>query len=87
MICEMCETETMTPVSPRWHTFCGELSAAVLSLGCKHDFSHAKRIMNKMGGIDVPASLAFFKQHGGYCDDEILLNVMCHFDSMEEEHE
>jgi hypothetical protein len=28
-----------------------------------------------MGGINVEASLAYFKDHGGYCDCEILLNV------------
>jgi hypothetical protein len=31
--------------------------------------------MHKMGGINVEVSLAYFEDHGGYCDCEILLNV------------
>jgi hypothetical protein len=36
---------------------------------------YAKKVMAEMGGIDIPASLEFFKAHGGYCDCEILFNV------------
>jgi hypothetical protein len=31
--------------------------------------------MERMGDIDIPASLEFFKAHGGCCDCEILMNV------------
>jgi hypothetical protein len=31
--------------------------------------------MTEMGNVDIPASIAFFEEHGGYCDCEILLNV------------
>jgi hypothetical protein len=27
--------------------------------------------MHKMGGFNVDASLAYFEDHGGYCDSEI----------------
>jgi hypothetical protein len=36
---------------------------------------YSKQVMNEMGNIDIPASLAFFKDHGGFCDCEILFNV------------
>jgi hypothetical protein len=72
----MAETEILTPTSPRWNEFLGQLSEAVLSAGCKDDFAHAKRIMGEMGAVNIPGSLSYFKQHGGYCDVEILLNVM-----------
>lgn len=37
----------------------------------------AERIMAAMGGIDIPASVAFFRSRGGFCDCEILLNIVC----------
>jgi hypothetical protein len=72
----MAETEILTPTSSRWNEFLGQLSAAVLSAGCNYGFEHAERIMGAMGAVNVPGSLSYFKQHGGYCDVEILLNVM-----------
>jgi hypothetical protein len=42
----------------------------------EHVHRHAKGVMATMGGIDTAASLDFFKAHGGYCDCEILLNVV-----------
>jgi hypothetical protein len=27
-------------------------------------------------GVDIPATLAYFEDHGGYCDCEVLLNVI-----------
>jgi hypothetical protein len=27
-------------------------------------------------GVDIPATLAYFDDHGGYCDCEVLLNVI-----------
>jgi hypothetical protein len=70
------ETEILTPTSPRWNEFLSQLSVAVLSAGCKHDFNHAKRLMGAMSAINIPESLSYFRERGGYCDVEILLNVM-----------
>jgi hypothetical protein len=80
----MSETEILTPASLRWREFLGSAFIGLSSSGCKHNFSHAKRIMSDMGGVDIAGSLAFFKQYGGYCDVEILLNLMCHFDDLEQ---
>ena len=81
----------LTPQNPRWGEFVDRLSAALYvddeSWQCDGDESnnrttpeqvhrHAKGVMATMGGIDTAASLDFFKAHGGYCDCEILLNVV-----------
>jgi len=69
--------EVLTPESPRWEQFTDMLDSMEW---CDGDAGpnvhrHAKAIMAAMGGIDIEASLAFFEDHGGYCDCEILLNV------------
>jgi hypothetical protein len=79
----MSTVEVLTPQSPRWNGFCNRLAQAMHmtdeSWHCDGDGPHvhryAKQIMAEMGGIDVPASLAFFESRGGYCDCEILFNV------------
>ena len=41
------------------------------------DKSRAVRILEQMGGdIDIPGSVADFEEHGGFCDCEIILNVV-----------
>jgi hypothetical protein len=35
-----------------------------------------KRVLKLMGHVDVEASIDFYKQHGGYCDCEVMLNVV-----------
>lgn len=45
------------------------------------DKSKAKAILESMvresmANIDVEKSLAYFEEHGGYCDCEILFNVL-----------
>jgi Protein of unknown function (DUF2695) len=77
-------SETLTPKSNRWETFIDALGRAVQIDGCGRDettdryldvYRQSKRIMADMGNVDIPASLAFFQNHGGHCDCEILLNV------------
>ena len=36
---------------------------------------HAEAVLTELGGIDIDGTLAFFREHGGYCDCEILFNV------------
>jgi hypothetical protein len=80
--------EVLTTDSPRWNEFAGLLNEAIYISDTEwrcdgdggwgpnpHRFRYAKRVMEAMGGIDIPASLAFFKDHGGGCDCEILANV------------
>ena len=69
--------EVLTPDSQRWEEFCEELDAAIAEYGCAAGTNkdNAKAVMRKMGSIDVEGSLAYFEDHGGYCDCEILMNV------------
>jgi hypothetical protein len=39
------------------------------------DKNLAAAIMQSMGDVDIPASLAYFEHLGGYCDCEILFNL------------
>jgi Protein of unknown function (DUF2695) len=83
--------DVMTPDHPRWNEFAAALAQKMewfhdgRTWLCDGDGSgasdpakvhrHAKHVLAEMGGIDIPASLAYFGEHGGYCDCEILWNV------------
>ncbi len=74
----------MTPNHDRWDEFCERLGGTE---GCDFqedgtwkclggtDKTFAIAILIDMGGVDIPASLSFFEQNGGFCDCEILFNV------------
>ena len=80
----------MTPEHPRWKEFCSRLAgpdgcnfrekvpgdAASATWNCRGgtDKTFAAKILRDMG-MDVERSLAFFDEHGGHCDCEILFNV------------
>ena len=66
----------MTPKHPQWRVFCEELARAIRRYGCDGGTSQrqAEKILPKYG-INIDESLAYFNEHGGYCDCEILLNV------------
>jgi Protein of unknown function (DUF2695) len=70
----------LTPKDPRWKKFCAALSDLVIKHKCRHGYLHAEPLMREMGDIDVPGSIKFFQEHGGFCDCEILFNIMCTHD-------
>ena len=39
------------------------------------DKTLAAKILNKMGNVNIKATLEYFEENGGYCDCEILMNV------------
>ena len=71
------EKQPMTPESPRWGEFAEALAKALDKEPCataqlpERAHLQATKVMLEMGGVDIPASIAFFKKHGGYCDCEI----------------
>ena len=80
----------MTPAHPLWGTFKDRLEGPEgcdfqkdrpdhpgISWKCKggHNQDFAKAILSTLPDIDVDASLAYFAEHGGHCDCEILFNV------------
>ncbi len=68
--------EILTPKSSDWNKFTNALDAALHKYGCDgKTLRLARVIMTMMPGIDVDGSVAFFEEHGGFCDCEIFLNV------------
>jgi hypothetical protein len=80
--------EVLTPQSPRWTQFTDRLNEVLYvsdtQWRCDGDQGHgpnpnhyryAEAVMSQMGGVDIPNSIAFFQDHGGHCDCEILFNV------------
>jgi hypothetical protein len=81
--------EVMTPQNLRWKSFADALYRAMEwnENGWKCDGNlneaerpervhrYAKAVLASMGGVDIKKSLAFFEEHGGGCDCEILFNV------------
>jgi hypothetical protein len=79
--------KTMTPRHPLWKKFAERLDGpegcnfkdinGKFTWSCKGgmDKSKAKAILESMADIDVEKSLAYFDEHGGHCDCEILFNV------------
>lgn len=63
--CNFHRTNPHDPKSATWK--CWKCSS-------RPDFELARPILSKMG-CDVEASIAYFREHGGYCDCEILFNV------------
>jgi hypothetical protein len=85
-VTEGTELEIMTREHPRWDEFCDRLEGpegcnfrqdenGKWIWDCDNDQSLAIAILEKMGAIDIPDSLEYFEEHGGYCDCEILMNV------------
>jgi hypothetical protein len=69
--------EVLTPDSPLWEAFVEQLEAAIDENGCAAGTNkdNAIAVMDRMDGVDINGSLAYFEDHGGYCDCEILMNV------------
>jgi hypothetical protein len=72
----MSNTSILNPESPRWDEFAARLNSAVLAIGCRHDTSCAETMMCSMDNIDIAGSLAFCQRHDGFCDCEIIYNVV-----------
>lgn len=84
----------MSPKHPRWRNFIRRLEgregcnfrekkpgdATSITWRCRggHDKTYATAILKKVGGIDIAGSLAYFDDHGGHCDCEIVFNVSTH---------
>lgn len=74
---EAAETTIMTMFNPRWPEFLEKLGSTISAEKCDSSTLRLSvRLLRSMDGIDVEKSLAFFRANGGYCDCEVLLNVM-----------
>jgi hypothetical protein len=73
---EEATTEVMTPINPLWDGFAAGLAAAIRAEGCDAETLRlSERLLRGMDGINVEASLAFFRSRHGCCDCEVLSNV------------
>ena len=78
--------ELMTKEHPLWEQFFERLEGPEgcnftedkkenIEWKCKNDHAFTRKILTKMGNIDVENSLLYFSNHGGHCDCEILFNT------------
>ncbi len=67
----------LTPTHPRWESFINDLSWITFTRGCECDLQIARELMGAMEDVDIPASIVFFEDNGGFCDCEILMNIEC----------
>jgi|HubBroStandDraft_3_1064219.scaffolds.fasta_scaffold1710055_1 hypothetical protein len=71
---EFQELDIMTPEHPRWDEFCSELDHSIACDQCYDECAGAREILTKYA-VDIDASVEYFREHGGFCDCEILMNV------------
>jgi hypothetical protein len=68
----------MIPEHPRWNEFAEKLCAVVHSpRDCNHTTQNTGSILTAMGDLDVKASLDSLQSRGGFCDCEVIMNVIC----------
>jgi len=65
----------MNPNHERWDEFVTEMLKRFEF--CDHTHRTTQAILQEMQGIDVDGTLKVFEIMGGYCDCEVILNVMC----------
>jgi hypothetical protein len=68
----------MSPNHPDWGVFCDMLFDSLghdLPGYCGHNHENARAILKRFPGVDIKGSLDHFRDHGGFCDCEILFNV------------
>lgn len=78
--------DVMIPTHPLWDEFVERLDEVVDECDSTADKPLARAILETMPDIDVEASLAFFEEYGGYCDCEILFNVVRQYEERMEAH-
>lgn len=70
---------------PQWITFIEKLEAACdfratenndFTWNCNHDHEFSRKILTSFENIDIERSIKFFEESGGFCDCEILFNVV-----------
>jgi hypothetical protein len=74
---EKAEREIMTMAHPMWESFTESIDTLLESRKCDNKLSFATELLVDMRRFDVDASLDWLENHGGYCDCEVLMNVVC----------
>jgi len=69
--------EILTVDHPRYREFRSRMANHLNGwTSCPHDYRYSRQALEEMdSGFDVAGTLAYYRDRGGYCDCEILLNV------------
>lgn len=70
--------QPMTLDHPRWLDFCVKMQELDPKGGCHCTTDHAFDVLNILG-VPVEPSLEYLRKQGGYCDCEIIMNVILPF--------
>lgn len=77
------EKDILTPKHRYWSAFYFRLDQMINThvhgkpvFRCYNDLRHSKKILKSLHNIDVEGSVEFLKNRGGYCDCEVITNVM-----------
>ena len=64
---------------PQWKEFVDNLSKTAQE--CEHSYKQSWKVLEEMKlleKIDIDSTIHFFCENGGYCDCEIMFNVVKH---------
>ncbi len=78
--------EIMSPGHPLWDEFVERLDKVADECDSTENKPLARAILESMPDIEIEDSFAFFEEYGGYCDCEILLNIVRQYEERMEEH-
>jgi len=74
--------QILNPSHKFWRALCIRLNDMLnshvdgtLRFRCHHDLRNTEKILKSLPNIDVEKTLEFYRDLGGYCDCEILMNV------------
>ncbi len=69
--------QILTPKDPEWKQFCGKLNDAIHENGCDSmTLKNSDTILRRdYPQYDSDATLGYFREHNGFCDCEVLMNV------------
>ena len=81
----MFQKRIMKPDHPKWSdfvrcmkypAFCNRLKEIPTEIMCHGDTSYGRALLETFPGINVEATLDYFKQFGGHCDCAIALDMI-----------
>jgi hypothetical protein len=64
---------------PKWNEFISMLGDEIGSIhgcDCTESKPNTKKVLEEIGNIDIEKTFKFLESEGGYCDCEIMLNVI-----------
>ena len=65
---------------PLWESFCDDMDYSVFNHRgknmCEHTTCITRAVLSQYYGVDVDASIEAFHMLGGFCDCEILFNII-----------